>query len=517
MHLSATVAGVSALAVLGAGAPALADADSASAAPDLSRFYTQEIPWAACDGAQGGTGEDMPDAATDGRAAQCGQLTVPLDYADPGAGTVDLALFRLRSTGKPRGSLLVNFGGPGGAGVAGLAYGMKKFGDLAKGYDVVSFDPRGVARSSPVSCAGATTPDPTEEGKVPPAQALKQLRQTADKCVRNSGPVLAHIGTVNVSRDMDVMRQALGDEKLNYLGLSYGTRIGAVYAAQFPHKVGRMALDGVDTLTEPAPVQSLAVAEGLQTALDRFTDWCADNPGCVLGSDRRAAKARVLKLVKDLDAAPLDFDGAQVTGQTVVGPLSDALYHRSSWPAISQALSGLITYSNPRPLFDLRDMAGAGAGRGITIPSKIPDDNAEAALMAVNCADAPERPSADELTGKLPALEKEFNDASPVFGKSMMSLMLLCFGRPAGTRYIRDDVRDVDTPKLLLVGTRGDPATPYRWTQETAKRLGSSAVVLDNRGDGHIGYMGSKCAKQKVDDFLLYGQLPAGGGSCPAE
>ncbi len=144
----------------------------------------------------------------------------------------------------------------------------------------------------------------------------------------------------------------------------------------------------------------------------------------------------------------------------------------------------------------------------------IPLDNLPAALMAINCADDPDRPSAAQITKNIDRLRARYEEASPVFGRYRLTQVLTCYGRPRGTDFIREEVRDLDTPKMLLVGTRGDPATPYRWTVETAKRLGDSAVVLDNRGEGHTGYGSSKCVHQKVDDFLLYGTLPADGSSC---
>ncbi|MBW5426252.1 alpha/beta hydrolase, partial [Streptomyces sp. BG9H] len=157
---------------------------------------------------------------------------------------------------------------------------------------------------------------------------------------------------------------------------------------------------------------------------------------------------------------------------------------------------------------------GTGGGGAGVAGEEVPMDNMSAALMAVNCADDPDRPGAARIEKEVGRLQEEFEEASPVFGKSMLMPVLLCFGRPPGTRYIREDVRDLKSPKLLLVGTRGDPATPYRWTEETARRLGPQAVVLDNKGDGHTGYLGSKCVQDKVDGFLLYGEMPKSGSSC---
>ncbi|MBB5108116.1 alpha/beta hydrolase [Streptomyces spectabilis] len=512
--------GVTALALALTALPAATGAEPPR--PDLKRFYAQKVKWAVCTPEK----QNLPETVTKNEDVRCGTLTVPLDYARPRSGTVDLALLKVKASGKKRGSLLVNFGGPGGPGVAGLAADLKGFGDLGKGYDVVGFDPRGVGLSEPVSCGDEPEPegldDPDDAGAV-----LEQLRRTAERCVKESGPVLPHIGTVNVSRDMDVMRAALGDKKLNYLGFSYGTRLGAVYAAQFPKKVGRMVLDGVDTLTEPVDEQGLASAEGQQTALDNFLLWCTKNAGCVFGDDSRRARETMVKVIEDLDAMPLrSTDGAEFTGQDVVSVLGSALYSRQAWPALSQALGALLADGDPRALMRVGGAGGMGVGHGFGRGfghgfghgrQDVPQDNETAALAAVNCADDPDRPGARKVEKEIGRLQQEFEEVSPVFGEHNLTLVLMCFGWPAGTSYIRKEVRDVDTPKLLLVGTRGDPATPYRWTEETARRLGSSAVVLDNKGDGHTGYFGSKCVKAKVDGFLLYKQLPANGSSCAAE
>ncbi|MEV7345307.1 alpha/beta hydrolase [Streptomyces sp. NPDC093544] len=539
------------LALLAAGLPSVA---TAADAPDLSRFYGQKIKWSAC------KGYEMP------KDMQCGKVTVPLDYANPGDGTLDLALARYRATGKSRGSVLLNFGGPGGAGIPQLAVGGEDFMGLTNGYDVVTFDPRGVGQSSPVSCGeGADEGDGTTDDSADssdPQDALKAMRRAADECAKHSGPVLRHIGTVNASRDMDVMRQALGDKKLNYLGFSYGTRLGAVYAAQFPKKTGRLVLDGVDTLTEPLAEQGLVGAEGQQTALDDFLTWCTKDLTCPFGQDPRSARKEVVQLIGSLDADPVPADfGQEFSGQDLVGAISQALYSRQMWPTLEQALNSLLQDGDTRWLMQLSggaafpgtavgaqpdggtaaaaqpdddtstaaktDSGSAAPARkddeltvtaspdgGLVDPVDVPIDNLPAALMAINCADDPDRPSADQVTKEIDKLRTEYAQVSPVFGEYRLTQVLMCYGRPKGTDYIRDEVRDVGTPKMLLVGTRGDPATPYRWTLETAGRLGSSAVVLDNKGDGHTGYASSKCVHQKVDDFLLYGSLPDNGSSC---
>lgn len=503
------VTGAVGLALLGAGLPT---ATTHRDGPDLSRFYDQKVKWSKCSGME--TPKDL----------QCGKVTVPLNYAKPASGTLQLALARYRATGKSRGSVLLNFGGPGGAGVGELAASGNEFMGLAKGYDVVSFDPRGVGRSSPVSCGdGSDAALAAAEDGDDPRALLRQLKRVAAACAEHSGPVLPHIGTVNASRDMDVMRAVLGDKKLNYLGFSYGTRLGAVYAAQFPKKVGRLVLDGVDTLTEPLTEQGRVGAEGQQIALEDFIDWCTEDIACPFGQDPRKAREQVVRLVDSLDQDPVPSDwGYDFTGQDLVGAIGQALYSRELWPLLERALAQLIEDGDTRGI-------EAFASGGIALPvrarndgdladeDEVPLDNLPAALMAINCADDPDRPTADEITRDFGRLSAEYEDASPVFGRYRLTEVLTCYGRPKGTDFIRDEVRDVDTPKMLLVGTRGDPATPYRWTVETAKRLGDSAVVLDNKGEGHTGYASSKCVQRKIDGFLLYGALPPSGSSCGSE
>ncbi|MFJ3775703.1 alpha/beta hydrolase [Streptomyces sp. NPDC090075] len=511
-------AGAVALALLGAGLPLPAAAEAAgSKEPDLTRFYGQKVRWAAC------KDQELP------KDMQCGRVTVPLDYARPAAGTLDLALSRYRATGKSRGSVLLNFGGPGGSGVSQLGIAGKDYMDLTNGYDVVGFDPRGVGRSSPVSCGDETGgPSDGDSSDKPPDVAhpqalMKALKRLTVRCTEHSGPVLSHIGTVNASRDLDVIRQALGDDKLNYLGFSYGTKLGAVYAAQFPHKVGRMALDGVDTLTESLAEQGVAGARGQQTALDDFLDWCVTDLGCPFGQDRRKAGDAVVRLIRSLDENPVpsDFGGA-FSGQDMVDALGEGLYSRDLWSRLARALSSLTDDGDTRGVQNFASggyavPSGTKPGGGLVDSADIPSDNLSAALMAINCADDPDRPSAARLAGDVARLKKEYEQASPVFGRFRLTQVLLCYGRPRGTDFIREQVKDVPSAPILLVGTRGDPATPYSWAVETAKRLGPSAVVLDNRGDGHTGYTSSRCVHGKVDDYLLYGTLPPDGSSCPAD
>ncbi|MFF2790070.1 alpha/beta hydrolase [Streptomyces sp. NPDC058049] len=515
-------AGAMLLASLGA-APAPAPTPAPTGGDDpLARFHAQHVRWGGC--------PEKPVPAE----MRCAVVEVPLDYAAPGKGTVKVALGRIPATDPDRriGSLLINFGGPGASGMAGLAADPKLFADLGERYDLIGFDPRGVGHSEPVSCGGAQQAE--AEPNADMAAALATLRDEVKRCEVNSGPVLAHMGTVDVARDMDVMRRVLGDEKLNFLGFSYGSRLGAVYAALFPRTTGRMVLDGVDTLTESLTEQALVSARGQQQALDNFLTWCAHQTDCVYGTNTRTAKEKVAALVERLDAEPLvGHDGIPVSGLVATLAIGQALYSQSTWPALAKALAQAERKHDPAGLLALIGLTESPEPTDPSDPPEqsdppdpaqgdgsdpVPADNLAAALAAVTCADDPDR-SIDKATPA--ALEKEINElaeeflqVSKVFGVAQLLSVLTCYGRPPGTDFIRK-IDHPGAPPMLLVGTRGDPATPYEWTEETAERLGS-AVIVDHKGDGHTGYGSSRCVAQYVDDFLLYGRLPSGTRSCTA-
>ncbi|KJY26467.1 alpha/beta hydrolase [Streptomyces katrae] len=456
---------------------------------------------------------------------RCATLTVPLDHDDPAKGTTHVALAKIPASapGHGRGhgrlgSLLLNYGGPGAPGIASLAADPTLFAKLGERYDLIAFDPRGVGLSDPVSCGGVQEADsgtqPADPGD--PATQLAALRAEARRCERHSGRVLPYIGTVHVARDLDDIRRALGEKKLDYLGFSYGTRLGAVYAALYPKTTGRMVLDGVDTLTEPFTEQALASARGQQRALDAFLTWCAHQDHCVYGTNTRTAKEKVAALVARLDEHPMTgTGGTPFTGDDAVLAIGSALYSTTTWPDLADALHRAERDDDPTGLEQL--LAPPETPPSGT-PSKVPADNALAALTAVNCADDPDRgndrdaPAA--IAQEIGGLSAQFREASEIFGPRQLMTLLSCYGRPAGTDFIRR-IDHPGAPRMLLVGTRGDPATPYEWTEETARRLGS-AVIIDHKGDGHTGYPSSACVRDYVDGFLIDGHLPAGTRACPA-
>ncbi len=483
---------------------------AADAAPDLARFYEQKLTWGDC------AAEEQPRGGTALTGMECSRLTVPIDYANPDLGTVALAVGRYRATGADtgrKGSLVFNFGGPGASGVTTLAEAKDTYESLGRRYDLVGFDPRGVGRSSPVDCGeeaeeelaeGDGAPQ-TPDGRRLDAGALvaeAEAEAVAAACARHTGKLLPHVGTVNVSRDMDVLRQALGEEKLNYVGISYGTRLGSVYAAQFPARSGRLVLDAVDTLTESSRVSGLNQARAFQQAFDTFLATCAERypEDCPLGGTVADATRTVDRVVASLSRAPLKApDGTAFTVADLRGAMSTSMYVPQAWGALAFGIAEIDEDRDPSVLVELNELADAPG-------------NADEASLAVNCADDPDRTPLTEE--ELAAAEKEFEQASPDFGRDMIGGAFSCTGWPAGTDYIRK-LENISGPEVLLIGTRGDPATPYRWTEETAKRLGN-AVVLRYEGVGHGAYASSPCVREKADAYLVDGILPDDGTSCPA-
>lgn len=481
-------------------ATAFGGANTPPPSPDddrLSRFYEQRIDWGPC-------------PASYEESMRCGHLTVPLDYTDPAKGTVDLALTRFPATGRPRlGSLVFNYGGPGGPGVSLLAERLQdlerteRYRDLAESYDLVGFDPRGIGQSAPIGCDGAL---PLKDSDSADGAGLLRATEAAHRaCQAHSGPVLPYVGTVNVARDLDVLRQALGDRKLNYLGWSYGTRIGVTYAAQFPQRTGRMVLDGVDTLSDSLAEQALDTARGRQRAYDAFLDWCADLKGCVFaGTNRVEANERTEALIAQLEEKPLDAKGgAKFSGQDLALALVNNLYAPSQWPDLARGLGSLVRDRDPSGLLESAEPES---------------DNEAAAWAAVSCADYPDRGVGGDpkaFQQQLDALRPEFLGVSRIFGPAQLTEIAYCHSWPAPVDPT-SDIRHVDAPPILLVGVRGDPATPYAWTEQTARVLGN-AVVLDYKGEGHTGFARSDCVNEYVERYLLEGRLPHSTAACPAE
>ena len=459
----------------------------------LQRFYDQQVTWSACDG------------------GQCASIWVPLDYANPDGPAITIEAKRQQATdpAKKRGTLLINPGGPGGSGIDYLGY-INLDPSVTAEYDVLGFDPRGVGRSTPVDCLSDSqldtyvASDPTPDNPAEVQQFQDLWKQFTDGCVARSGELLDHVSTVEVARDMDIIRAVVGDPKLNYFGASYGTYIGATYAGLFPTKVDRMVLDGaIDPLASPHQSE-VNQAAGFDTALTAYLEDCVSQGSCPLGSSVDAARQRIIALFKDLDAHPLPTtSGRQLTEGLAFYGVIVPLYSRTSWPYLTQALQQALSGQGDT-LLALADLYTERKADG-----HYPNNSLEV-QSAVNCLDHPEHESLQQIE----AGRQEFVAKAPVFGPAAMWWPYACSNWPVKPTEKQPDFSAKGAPPILVVGTTRDPATPYQQAVNLAKEL-DSGVLLSRNGDGHTAYhSGNSCIDQAIDTYLTSGTPPADGKRC---
>ncbi|MFD8699282.1 alpha/beta hydrolase [Kitasatospora purpeofusca] len=500
-----------------ASASATAPAASTTAGvPPLPASLTgQQLGWQPCPApstAQGG------DGSAPGAPWECATLKAPLDYTKPDGQTIDLALIRAVATGtggQPRiGSLIYNFGGPGGSGVATLPALAKDYADLNARYDLVSFDPRGVGNSAGVRClddaatdaSAAVDGSPDDQAETTALDAANSAWTAA--CEQNSGAVLPHVDTVSAARDLDLMRQVLGDAKLHYFGISYGTELGGVYAHQYPGNVGHLVMDAVVDPTKD-PVQSaLGQAKGFQLALENFMRACAAQagPSCPTGQGGDEGTRRITDLLNGLDSAPLPTDSnRRLTQDLAVTGIAAALYNPNTWNALSIGLQEAMQGGTGTTLLALADAYSGRDQQGHY-------SNQSAANRAISCADDRSRYTAADVQGLLPT----FRQASPVFGDFTAWGLTSCTGWPVQGSADLPEVSAAGSAPIVVIGNTGDPATPYEGAGAMARQLGAGVgVQVTLQGQGHGGYdSGNACLKQVVDQYLLADQVPTEGTTC---
>lgn len=465
----------------------------------LADFYAQELSWQPCDDDQ----------------FECTTVEVPLDYDEPDGATIELALLRAPASDADRiGSLLVNPGGPGASGIEYAQSPDVVSDDVRRRYDVVGFDPRGVGASTAVDCVDDDELDrfvaldgaPADEAEV--ERLGEAYRSFAEGCEERSGELLPHVGTVNVARDLDILRAVLGDQSLHYLGKSYGTYIGAHYAELFPERIGRVVLDGAVDPSLTGREFALGQARGVDTALSAYLSWCADQSECPLGQTEEVAQATLTALLDVIGDDPLPTDDPD-------RPLTQPL-----------AALGVIMplYVPPEQGYDVltAGLAEAQAGNGsvLLFLADIYLDRDEdgtyrsnqlEVFNAVHCVDRPDMTDPAEIEASL----EEFEEASPVFGPFLAWGGMICDEWPVEPTVTPAPVSAPGAEPILVVGTTGDLATPYEWAEALAAQLESAALVT-YEGFGHLAYRsaGSDCVDSAVDDYLVDGELPEDGLTC---
>jgi pimeloyl-ACP methyl ester carboxylesterase len=481
--------------VAAATSSAVPGGDGATADAGLERFYGQTLQWTACE------------------QLQCATATVPIDYADPAAGSIELALRRAPATsGEAIGSLLLNPGGPGGSGVDFVEQATQRVSPgVLEQYDLVGFDPRGVARSSPVTCVDDATKDAllsrdfdysTDAGI---EEARAAYREFGEGCAANTGPLLAHVDTVSAARDMDVLRAVLGDETLTYLGYSYGTSLGANYAELFPERVGRLVLDGAldPTLTET----ELAVgqAAGFESALRAYVEDCQGGDGCPLTGSVDDGMAQVRELLDRARRSPLETGSDRpLTATLAFYGIAVTLYDDASWGVLTQALTAALRQDDGSGLLFLADVYNERDEDGGFA------SNSTEAFTAINCLDGASPSDPDTMRAEA----AEVLRAAPTVGDFFSYGGVVCQDWPYPPTGTSEALTAQGAAPILVVGTTNDPATPYAWSEGLAEQL-ESGVLLTWEGEGHTAYgRSNECVAEVVDAYLLAGTVPDDGTTC---
>lgn len=444
---------------------------------------------------------------------ECGTLSVPLDYSRPDGPRIKLAMLRIHTTQNtttPVQSLLVNPGGPGGG---GLDFGLGLFGelspDVARDYDIVAFDPRGVGESKPVHCLTdsqkdrflAASPNPLTRSGVLAEERM--TRQFSHQCATNVGPGLRDYNTVSTARDMDQIRQAVGDDVMNYLGFSYGTELGWTYAHLFPREVHTFVLDGA---VDPAQVHnqnSTGQLKGFESAFAQFATWCKHAPVCSGLQDPTNTTGQIFA---GTQRSPLPTGTKRkLTASLASTGVLEALYSKSEWTKLAEALTA-AQHGDGAGLLQLADRYNQRQANGTY--ANIIDANA-----TITCNDTPVRkpPPIASLLARARSLARRF----PLFGASASGGPSCLGWQPHRTPVPPPSAA---TPKpVLVVGNLHDPATPYIGAVHLSKDLGN-AGLLSWDGEGHTSYLnGSSCVDRYVNDYLIHGTMPPEHKVCPAK
>lgn len=492
---------------VGCSAAAPTTQQTPSPTPDpLQRFTSQQLAWGSCDGYSA-----SPETANAYRdpALECARLTVPLDYANPDGETAEIAVLRTKATGERIGSMVVNPGGPGVSGTSLVPSLMQSAPDLLQRFDFVGFDPRGVGKSTPaVDCLtdaeqdayrAEVFADPSPAGV---AALEAHNEEYAERCTARVGAdVLANLGTRDVVKDLDILRAALGDEKLTFYGYSYGTSIGTQYAEAYPDTVRAMVLDGAVDPTQDTVESNVDQSAGFQLAFDAYATWCTRQPACPLGTDPARTTETWQALARPLIDAPVRTGdpNRRLSFSDAITGVQQAMYVRQLWPVLSLGVSQLAA-GDGSLLLTLADLYYKRSGGAY--------DNSLEAFQAISCMD-------NTRVTDPAALAEGVERAAPftTTGRGPVAARDVCAFWPVGptTEPGRPDVPGL--PPVVVVSVTGDPATPYQAGVDLAADLGGRLLKVE--GNQHTaGLQGNRCVDSALTAYLVDGTLPGEGTEC---
>lgn len=447
---------------------------------NLADYESQELNWRDC---------------YDGY--QCSSFKVPVDYEKVDSHSFTLKVLRHQALDQRNklGSILVNPGGPGGSAIF-YAYNAEYIvsNQINRRYDIVGFDPRGINESGEIRCLTNAEEDAflsadASDGTASSVAALIAIsKDFADKCAKAAGSKLRHYSTLETAKDMEILRILLNEKKLNYLGKSYGTYLGTLYAALFPESVGRIVLDGAVSPNVSTKEQQLAQAIAFDKALNNF-----------LASHERLKLSDIKKLLSQAATNPMKGSDGRLANQSIViTAIAKTLYDSSDgWNDLNKMLNQAITKRNPEKIFKQADDYNNRDSNG-----NYYSNQTDISIM-INCLDWKEPRTVEEM-----ALDRaEFIKAAPIFGPFLNFAGLPCKYWKAKPQLPTMPLKNIDTLPILVIGVTNDPATPYKWAQDLTKVF-TNAKLLTLDGDGHTGHsQGNKCIDSVVDSYFLTGKI----------
>jgi pimeloyl-ACP methyl ester carboxylesterase len=444
-----------------------------------------------------------------GGGFQCGSLQVPLDYSNAQGRKISLALLRKPATDTANriGSLLMNPGGPGESGIDFMRSDVRSFSNLNRQFDLVTWDPRGVAGSTPINCVDGPTldtylaidtvlDDPQEK-----QTAIQSDVDFANACQRKDGDLLPFLDSASTANDVDQIRAAVGDEKLTYLGFSYGTFIGQWYAHLFPTRVRALALDGVVDPAVSANQAQLDQVKGFEANLQAFLADCRSRATCAYGRSGDPS-AKLSTAMQRLDVNPLRVGNRSLTRSLAMTGVLVTLYSQDSWPYLDQALAALDR-GDGTILLLLADEYNQRKSDGSY------DNLFNGAFQSTFCLDFP----VPTDIASYDKLGPSFTQASPLFGPWSQYSNYQCAVWPSKAKRDEGPIKVEGVPPILLVGGTDDPATPYSEAQSVNRQIAGS-VLLTRQGNGHTSYDASACAHTAIDAYLINLTVPAAGTVC---
>ena len=452
----------------------------------------------------------IPTSLAGKLSAQCGTVHVPIDYAKPDGAKLGLFMIRIHDSDNTGhlGSLFLNPGGPGGSGVD-LALGLLSqiSPTVLQHFDLLGFDPRGVGYSTPVRCLtntqqdafDAASPDITTAAGV---ARQKQLdRQFAQRCEQKYGSALAHFDTVDTARDIDEIRLALGEHKISYLGFSYGTELGSVYAHLFPNKVRVAVLDGAVDPNQSIVQSTEVQLSGFERGFTQFAAWCKQHSPCKTVGDPTAV---AIQLLASVQRSPMPTGTSRpLTASLAVTGIGQALYSHSSWPRLGTALVEAHD-GNGAGLLGLADAYYERSSNG-SYP------NLTQANEVINCNDS--GPGlGDALVHKY---LNEWRAKYPIFGASFAAGLYGCVGWQPH-RTVPPKPTAPTATKVLVIGNVNDPVTPYQGAKDLTAAMGNAELLTWDGTPGHTSYLqGSSCIDDAVNAYLIHEKLPPENTTCP--